>query len=89
MKKKVKNLQNGYITVRIGNNSIYDYAELTKENVHKKLMDHAVMLGKRGIEYAYIVGYPTDSTPILAVHKKFGKDWEEQGLFPELFEEVA
>lgn len=84
---KPKNLKNGYLTARIGHSTLNSYRALNSKNVQQKVIEHVQMLYQRGIDWAYVVGYPTDGDAFLAVNKKFGADWQHELFFPELFEQ--
>ena len=84
---KIKNPKDGYIIARTKFGPFYEYKAVDKHNVQQKVMEHQLMLHKKGIDYAYVVGYPIDGDAFLAVNKKFGEDWQQKGFFPELFEQ--
>tara|TARA_Y100000310_G_C20693747_1_gene824054 strand:- start:489 stop:761 length:273 start_codon:yes stop_codon:yes gene_type:complete len=85
MTKKILNLKNGYITARLNNSTLNYCKGVNDANKMQKLVEVQVMLYKKGLDYAYVVAYPLDGKSVLAVNKKFGDDWQEKGLFPELF----
>jgi hypothetical protein len=84
---KAKNLKNGYLTVRIGHSTLNYPRALNSKNVQQKVIEHVQRLYQRGIDYAYVIGYPTDGDAFLGVNPKFGPHWQKDGLFPELFEQ--
>jgi len=86
---KPKNKKNGYVTVRIGNSTVNYYKALKSKNVQHKVIEHIQMLDQRNIDWAYVIGYPTDGEAFLGVNAKFGTDWQKDGLFPELFKEES
>lgn len=84
---KVNNLRNGFITIKTQFSTLNEYKAVTKHNVQQKVLESMLMLRKKGIDFAYVVGYPKDGDAFLAVNKKFGNNWQQKGFFPELFQQ--
>lgn len=85
--KKINNPKNGWIQVRTESALTGEYKAVTKQNAQQKVLECMLMLKNKGIEYGYVAAYPKDGDAFLAVHKKFGNDWQEKGFFPELFQQ--
>tara|TARA_B100001287_G_scaffold276783_1_gene289455 strand:- start:22531 stop:22800 length:270 start_codon:yes stop_codon:yes gene_type:complete len=85
---KPYNPRNGFIKIRTRFSTLNEYKAVTKQNAQQKVMDCMLMLMNKGIEWGYVVAYPKDGNAFLAVHKKFGNDWQQKGFFPELFQQT-
>jgi hypothetical protein len=85
---KSYNPRNGFIKIRTQFSTLNEYKAVTKQNAQQKVLECMLMLQNKGIEFCYVVAYPKDGDAFLAVHKKFGDDWQEKGFFPELCQQT-
>lgn len=84
---KIKNRKNGCVVVRIGMETITYFHRCDQNNVIPRVKEKVKMLVDDGIDFDYVVGYPRDGDPVVAVNSKYSDHWDEEGRFPELFEQ--